>query len=185
MYLVVGLGNPGKDYRDTRHNIGFKVVELLAEKYNLKLNKLKFKSIYGETNIGGKKVILLKPQTYMNNSGIAVAEIARFYKIPSENIIVVVDDIDIEFASLKIRPKGSAGSHNGLKSIIYHLKDENFSRVRIGIGKKHPNEDLAKFVLSRFPKDDLIHIQETIEKAGDAVETLIKSGIDMAMNQYN
>lgn len=185
MYVVAGLGNPGGDYSETRHNIGFKVVENLAGKHNIKLNKLKFKSVYGEGNIGGQKVILLKPQTFMNNSGIAVAEIARFYKIPVENVIIVVDDIDIEFASVRIKAKGSAGSHNGLKSVIYHLKDDNFSRVKIGIGKKHPNEDLANFVLSRFPKDDLPYIKEAVDNASDSIETFLKSGIDSAMNKYN
>lgn len=185
MYVVVGLGNPGKDYTDTRHNIGFNVIELLASRNNIKLNRLKFKSVYGEGNIGGEKVLLVKPQTYMNNSGIAVGEIIRFYKIPIEKLIVIVDDVDIEFSSIRIKAKGSAGSHNGLKSIIYHLKDDIFPRVKIGIGKKHPNEDLAKFVLSRFSKEERPDIEDSMLNASEAIETLINSDINKAMNEYN
>lgn len=185
MYVVVGLGNPGKDYIETRHNIGFKVIESLADRNNIKLNRLKFKALYGEGNIGGEKVLLVQPQTYMNNSGIAISEIIRFYKIPIENLIVVVDDIDIEFASVRIKAKGSGGSHNGLKSTIQHLKNDNFPRVRIGIGKKHPNEDLAKFVLSRFSKEEARDIEDSIVDASKAIETLIEYDINKAMNQYN
>lgn len=185
MYVVVGLGNPGKDYRDTRHNIGFKVIEEIADRNNIDLNRLKFKSVYGEGNIGGKKVLLVKPQTYMNNSGIAIAEIMRFYKVPIENLIVIVDDIDIEFSSIRIREKGSGGSHNGLKSTIQHLKDNNFPRVKIGIGKKHPNEDLAKFVLSRFSKEEMIDMEDSVVDASKAVETAITNDINKAMNEYN
>lgn len=185
LYVVVGLGNPGKDYTDTRHNIGFNVIDLLASRNNIKLNRLKYKSVYGEGNIEGKKVLLVKPQTYMNNSGIAISEIVRFYKVPIEKVIVIVDDIDIEFASVRIKAKGSAGSHNGLKSIIAHLKDENFPRVRVGIGKKHPNEDLAKFVLGRFSKEERPDIEEAVLNASKAVETLIDSDINKAMNEYN
>ncbi len=133
---MVGLGNPGKDYANTRHNVGFNTIDILSERNNIKLNKIKFKSVYGEGIIGNKKVMLVKPQTYMNNSGISLREISQFYKLPIENIIVIVDDIDIDFASIRIRAKGSAGSHNGLKSIIYHLQNDNFPRVKIGIGKK-------------------------------------------------
>lgn len=185
MYVVVGLGNPGKDYTNTRHNIGFNTVELLAKRNGIKLNKLKFKSIYGEGTIGSEKVLLVKPQTYMNNSGITVGEIVRFYKLPIENLIVIVDDIDIEFSSIRIKKKGSSGSHNGLKSIIYHLNDDNFPRVKIGIGKKHPNEDLANFVLGRFSKEETQSIEEAILSASEAVETIIKNDIDKAMNSYN
>lgn len=185
MYVVVGLGNPGKDYTNTRHNIGFNTVELLAERNGVKLNKIKFQSIYGEGTIGSEKVLLVKPQTYMNNSGITVGEIARFYKLPIKNLIVIVDDVDIEFSSIRIKAKGSAGSHNGLKSIIYHLKDDNFPRVKIGIGRKHPNEDLANFVLGRFSKEETPIIREAIISASEAVESIIKNDIDKAMNEYN
>lgn len=185
MYIVVGLGNPGKDYTDTRHNIGFTTVDLLAERNNIEINKVKFKSVYGVGNIGGKKLMIVKPHTYMNNSGIAVGEIARFYKTPIENIIVVVDDIDIDFSSIRVKAKGSAGSHNGLKSIIYHLKDDKFPRVKIGVGKKHPNEDLAKFVLGRFSKEEIPAMKEAVLTASEAVENIIKTDIDQAMNKYN
>ena len=152
----------------------------------IKLNKIKFKSVYGEGIIGNKKVMLVKPQTYMNNSGISLREISQFYKLPIENIIVIVDDIDIDFASIRIRAKGSAGSHNGLKSIIYHLQNDNFPRVKIGIGKKrHEKQDLADFVLSKFSKEETIDIQSAILTSAEAVECIIKHGIDKAMNQYN
>ena len=185
LYVVIGLGNPGKDYTNTRHNIGFNTIEQLANQNNIKLNKVKFKAVYGEGNIGGERVLLVKPQTYMNNSGIAVSEIVRFYKLDVKDLIVIVDDIDIDFATVRIKAKGSAGSHNGLKSIIAHLKDENFPRVKIGIGKKHPREDLANFVLSNFAKKETQEIEEAIEDASNAVETIITDSINEAMNKYN
>lgn len=185
MYVVVGLGNPGKDYTNTRHNVGFDTLDLLAKRNNININKIKFKSVYGEGNIGNEKVLLVKPQTFMNNSGIAVSDIFKFYKVPIGNIIVIVDDIDIEFASIRIRGKGSAGSHNGLKSIIYHLQDDGFPRIKIGIGKKYESQDLADFVLSRFGKSEKDDIQISFVKAAEAVETIIKEGIDPAMNKYN
>ena len=185
MYVIVGLGNLGKNYVETRHNVGFQVLPLLAERNNLQINRIKFKSVYGEGLIGDKKVILLKPQTYMNNSGIAVREIVDFYKIPVEDIIVIVDDIDIGFADLRIRPKGSAGSHNGMKSIIYHIQDDKFPRVKIGIGKKHPNQDLADFVLGRFTEEEKPYIDDAILNAAMAVEEMIVNGIESAMNKFN
>jgi len=185
LYVIVGLGNPGKNYVETRHNVGFKVIDLLAERNNIQINRIKFKSVYGEGLIGDKKVILLKPQTYMNNSGIAVREIVDFYKIPVEDIIVIVDDIDIGFADLRIRPKGSAGSHNGMKSIIYHIQDDKFPRVKIGIGKKHPNQDLADFVLGRFTEEEKPYIDDAILNAAMAVEEMIVNGIESAMNKFN
>lgn len=185
MFVVVGLGNPGKDYANTRHNVGFNTIDQIANRNNINVNKIKFKSVYGEGTIGNEKVLLVKPQTYMNNSGITVKDIVEYYKVPIENIIVIVDDIDIEFSSVRIRMKGSAGSHNGLKSIISHLQDQNFPRVRIGIGKKHENQDLAKFVLSRFPKEEQEAMDSSFVIAAEAVETIIKEGINNAMNQYN
>ena len=181
----MGLGNPGRPYEGTRHNVGFDTVDLLAYRNNITLNKLKFKSVYGEGIIGKEKVILLKPQTYMNNSGMAVLDLYNFYRIPVENILIIVDDIDIDFGTIRIKRKGSAGSHNGLKSIIYHLQSENFPRVKIGIGKKKENQDLADFVLSRFNKEEREKIDEAIEKAALAVETIIADGIDKAMNKFN
>lgn len=185
LYVVVGLGNPGKDYTNTRHNVGFKTIDILAKRNNIDLNKIKFKSVYGEGFIGKQKVMLVKPQTYMNNSGISVREIAQFYKMPLEDIIVIVDDIDIEFAEMRVKTKGSAGSHNGLKSIIYHLQEDKFPRVRIGIGKKHPQQDLADFVLSRFSKEETLDIDNTMEKAAQAVETMVIDGVEAAMNKFN
>ncbi|NLY44468.1 MAG: aminoacyl-tRNA hydrolase [Tissierella sp.] len=185
MYVVVGLGNPGKDYTNTRHNVGFNTIDLIAKRNNIDLNKIKFKSVYGEGLIGREKVILVKPQTYMNNSGITVKELTQFYKLPVEDIIVIVDDIDIGFADIRIKAKGSAGSHNGLKSIIYHLQEDKFPRVKIGIGKKHPEQDLADFVLSRFSKEETPDIEDSISKAAEAVEAIIQEDIESAMNKFN
>lgn len=185
MFVVVGLGNPGRNYEGTRHNVGFDTIDLLASRNNIKISKIKFKSVYGEGTIGNNKVILLKPQTYMNNSGMAVLDIYNFYKLPVDNIIVVLDDVDIEFATIRIRAKGSAGSHNGMKSIIYHLQSDNFPRVKIGIGKKHEGQDLADFVLSRFNRDERERIDLAIEKAALAVEAIIRDGTEKAMNQFN
>ena len=185
MIAVVGLGNPGREYRDTRHNIGFKTIDLLAHRNNIKINKIKFKSLYGEGFINGEKVLFVKPQTYMNNSGIAVMELLNFYKIPIENLIVIVDDVDIEFASIRIRKKGSGGTHNGLKSIIYHLQADNFPRVKIGIGKKRDQEDLADFVLAKFSREEVEEIAIAVDNAVLAVESIVKDGIDTAMNKFN
>lgn len=185
LIAIIGLGNPGREYRDTRHNIGFKTIDLLAHRNNIKINKIKFKSVYGEGFINGEKVLFVKPQTYMNNSGIAVMELFNFYKIPIQNIIVIVDDIDIEFGSIRIKKKGSAGTHNGLKSIIYHLQDDNFPRVKIGIGEKRERQDLADFVLSKFSKEESEKIEIAIQDAALAVETIVKDGIDIAMNKFN
>jgi PTH1 family peptidyl-tRNA hydrolase len=185
LYVVVGLGNPGKDYTKTRHNIGFNVVDLIAKRNNINLNKIKFQSVYGEGIIGGEKILLMKPQTFMNNSGISVRDVYQYYKIPIENIIVIVDDIDIDFSTVRIRAKGSAGSHNGLKSIINYLGNENFPRVKVGIGKKYENQDLASFVLSRFSPDEQEDINISLVTAAEAVESIIKDGINQAMNKYN
>lgn len=185
MFVVIGLGNPGKEYASTRHNVGFDAIDIIARRNNITLNKIKFKSVYGEGNIGNEKVLLVKPQTFMNNSGITVREIFQFYKVPIENIIVIVDDIDIDFATVRIKMKGSAGSHNGLKSIIYHLQNDEFPRIKIGIGKKYPNQDLADFVLSRFSKEDRQVVEESIMTAAEAVDVIIGEGIINAMNKYN
>lgn len=185
MYVIVGLGNPGKNYRDTRHNVGFKAVDLLGERNSIDINKIKFKSVYGEGLINGERVILLKPQTYMNNSGIAVREICEYFKVPTDKLLVIVDDIDIDFASVKIKKKGSGGTHNGLKSIIYHLKDDNFPRIKIGVGKKYEEQDLADFVLSKFAKDEIKDVEESIVNAAEAIETIVSDDLNKAMNKYN
>ncbi len=185
LYVVVGLGNPGRDYANTRHNVGFDTIDLLGHRNNIKINKIKFKSVYGEGFISGEKVILVKPQTYMNNSGEALRDIYNFYKIPVKNIIVIVDDIDIEFSQVRIRRKGSAGSHNGLKSIIHLLGSDDFPRVKIGIGSRREGQDLANFVLSRFSKDERKDIEDSLLIGAESVETIIKTGIEEAMNLFN
>lgn len=181
----MGLGNPGSKYRKTRHNVGFNTIECLGETHNIKISRIKYKSIYGEGKIGNEKVLLIKPQTYMNNSGISALEIRRYYDVPIENIIVVFDDVDIDFGAIRIRPKGSAGSHNGMKSLVYHLQDDEFPRVRIGVGSPEEQQDLASFVLSSFNKTERGIIDITIKKAAEAVEAIITKGINKAMNEYN
>ena len=186
MYLIVGLGNPGKEYAGTRHNVGFDAIDFLAYKNDVKLNKLKFNAVFGEYNINGEKVLLFKPVTYMNLSGNAVIEAVRFYKIPVENIIVIYDDIDISLGSLRIRPHGSSGTHNGMKSLIYQLQSDKFMRIRIGIGKsKNPNLSLADYVLQKFDSDERTTVNETIQNAGLAAEDIIRSGLNHAMENYN
>lgn len=186
MYLVAGLGNPGKQYDMTRHNIGFEVIDYMAEKLDVKVNKLKFKALYGETKIGMEKVLLVKPQTYMNLSGDSIRDFCNFYKIPPENVIIINDDIAIEAGRLRIRAKGSAGGHNGLKSIIYQLNSDNFPRIRVGVGApKHEDYDLADFVLGRFSKEEIPILEESIIKAAKAAEEIIRNNIDSAMNKYN
>lgn len=183
MYIIAGLGNPGKEYTGTRHNVGYSTLDCLAEKYNVKLNKLKFNSVYGETTINGEKVMLVKPVTYMNLSGVAINEIIKFYKIPVENLIVIYDDIDIPVGTLRIRPHGSPGTHNGMKSIVQHVGG-NFPRIRIGIGR-NSDIDLADYVLQRFSGDDLVKIEPIIEKACEASIEIIENNIDIAMQKYN
>lgn len=187
MYLIAGLGNPDKKYDLTRHNVGFDMLDVFAASEDIKLNKIKFKSVYGEGNICGEKVILAKPQTYMNNSGESVGEIASFYKIPVKNIIVLVDDVNFDTGILRIKPKGSDGGHNGLKSIIYHLCDDGFPRIRIGVGlKPHPDADLAAHVLGRFSKYDIEVLDKVSKNVCEAIRLIIKNGnCDMAMNRFN
>ena len=185
-YLIVGLGNPGAKYEITRHNAGFLFVTKLEDELNFKAKKLKFHSLVGDTRICGKKVLVMKPQTMMNNSGVAVSECAKFYKIPAENIIVVFDDISLEPGKLRIKRKGSAGGHNGIKSIIAHLGTENFPRIKLGVGKKpHPEYDLADWVLSNFPKSDIPLVRNAIDDACNALEYMVKGDIDGAMSRFN
>lgn len=183
MFIIAGLGNPGKEYTGTRHNVGFDTLDYLAEKCGVQLNKLKFNSVYGETNINGEKVMLVKPVTYMNRSGVAIDEIIKFFKIPVENIIVIYDDIDIPVGTLRIRPHGSPGTHNGMKSIIQHV-GSNFPRIRIGIGR-NPHMDLADYVLQRFSAEDRDKILPIMEKAAEAAVEIINSNVDIAMQKYN
>lgn len=185
-FLIVGLGNPGKQYESTRHNAGFICIDILAEKYDIKINKLKFKSLMGEGRIEGKRCLLLKPQTFMNLSGEAVRDAVDFYKIPVENIIVICDDISLEPGKMRIRRKGSHGGQNGMRNIIYHLKDDNFPRIKIGIGAKpNPEYDLADWVLSRFTQSEAKLIKQVADNTVSAIEIMVKGDIDKAMSNYN
>lgn len=186
MYLVVGLGNPGNEYKMTRHNIGFETIDYIAIQHSVKVNKLKFKGIYGELNRLGEKIILLKPQTYMNLSGDSVIEFCNFYKIPPENVIVISDDTTLERGRIRLRPKGGAGGHNGLKSVIFQLKTEEFKRVKVGIGSaSNENMELTDFVLGKFSKDELPIIEAAMKRTSDAIFDIIDHGIDFAMNNHN
>ena len=185
-YLIVGLGNPGRQYESTRHNAGFICMDILAEKYAIKINKLKFKSLMGEGRIEGKRCLLLKPQTFMNLSGEAVRDAVEFYKIPIENIIVICDDISLEPGKMRIRRKGSHGGQNGMRNIIYHLKDDNFPRIKIGIGAKpNPDYDLADWVLSRFSQSEAKLIKQIADDTVSAIEYMVKGDIDKAMSSFN
>ena len=185
-YLIVGLGNPGRQYESTRHNAGFICIDILAEKYGIKINKLKFKSLMGEGRIEGKRCLLLKPQTFMNLSGEAVRDAVEFYKIPTENVIVICDDISLEPGKMRIRRKGSHGGQNGMRNIIYHLKDDNFPRIKIGIGAKpNPEYDLADWVLSRFSQSEAKLIKQVADDTVSAIEYMVKGDIDKAMSNYN
>ena len=184
MKIIAGLGNPGKEYENTKHNVGFLTIDILAEKYDIKVNKITFKGLVGEGMIGTEKVILVKPQTYMNLSGQCIREIVAFYKLDMEDLVVIYDDIDLPMGNLRIRKKGSAGTHNGMRSIIYDLQDDGFPRVRVGIGGERKG-DLANYVISGFSGDDRKLIEEAIVKAADAVTCLVEDGIDRAMVDYN
>ncbi len=186
MYLIAGLGNPGREYQMTRHNIGFHAIDRLADLYGIKVNKLKYKSLWGECAIGGEKAIIVKPQTYMNLSGEAISEFARFYKIEPDNIIIIHDDVSLAPGRMRIRPKGSAGGHNGLKSIIYCLSSDEFVRIKIGVGApEHKEYDLADYVLGHFTKDEIPVLEEVIDRSIKAAETVIRSGVQTAMNKFN
>ena len=185
-YLIVGLGNPGRQYELTRHNAGFLFADLLADKSNIKISKIQFKSVTALVEINGHKCLLIKPQTFMNNSGEAVKQAASFYKIPPEKIIVVFDDISLPCGKMRIRRKGSAGGHNGMKSIIYHLNSDDFPRVKLGVGEKpHPDYDLADWVLSSFKKDEIPLLRQAAENACAAVELMVSGDTDKAMSSYN
>ena len=185
-FVIVGLGNPGAKYETTRHNTGFMFMDVLADKYDVKLKKIQFKAVTGQTEINGHKCLLVKPQTFMNNSGESVREIVSFYKIPPEKIIVVFDDISLPCGKLRIRRKGSDGGHNGIKSIIYQINSDAFPRIKLGVGEKpHPDYDLADWVLSSFKKDELILMREACEKSVSAVEFMVDGNIDKAMSNFN
>lgn len=185
MYIVVGLGNPGKQYEATRHNAGFIAIDEIAKRIGVRVDKLKFKSLIGEGRIGTEKVILAKPQTFMNLSGQAVVELMQFYKVTPDRLIVLYDDIDLAVGQLRIRMKGSAGSHNGMRNIIYLLGEEGFPRVRIGIAKPKNGQDLASFVTGKFDKAEVPLMIDSIERAAEATITAIETTVDIAMNRYN
>ena len=184
--LVVGLGNPGPKYEWTRHNMGFLVIDELAERESIPVQRLKFKALTNTAVIGGKSVLLMKPTTYMNLSGEAVGQAARFYKIPPERVLVISDDVALPQGKLRVRRSGSAGGHNGLKNIIAHLGSDQFPRVKVGVGgKPHPDSDMADWVLSPFTGQDRKAMEEAISRAADAVTLLLDKGVDQAMAKFN
>ncbi len=184
MFVIAGLGNPGRKYENTRHNMGFLVIDKLAEKNDIKVNKIKHKALVGDGFISGQKVLLVKPQTYMNLSGESLREVVNYYNVEMENLIVIYDDFDLETGSIRIRKKGSAGSHKGMKSIIYQLQAQDFPRVRVGIGKSG-NLDWKDFVLGKADKKDTELMGQGVEKAADSIMCILEEGIDRAMNRYN
>lgn len=186
MYLVVGLGNPGREYEATRHNMGFDTIDHLVEDYNVPQGGVKFNAMYGKGRIGGQPVILMKPLSYMNLSGGPIREMANYFKInPETEMIVIYDDIDLDPGQLRIRKKGSAGGHNGIKHIIQQLGTQNFVRIKVGVGAKPKGWDLADYVLGRFDKDDRVLVEEAQERACKAVELILTDSVDAAMNEYN
>ena len=185
MYLIVGLGNPEPEYSKTRHNMGFDVINKLSKKYDIKVEKKDFEGLYGMGEIEGEKVILLKPQTYMNESGKSIIKCKNFYKIPIENVIVIYDDIDIEEGITKIRKTGGAGTHNGMKSVISELNEKGFTRVRVGTGMPEFKELLIPYVLEKLKQDQYKKLEPAIDKAAEAIPSIIVDGVDKAMNLFN
>lgn len=185
-WLIVGLGNPGDNYAKTRHNVGFRAVDALAKQLGARIDRAKFRGLYGQTVFEGQKLILLKPQTFMNSSGLSVMDAARFYKLPPERIIVIFDDISLDVGRLRVRADGSAGGHNGIKSIIGGLNSQSFPRVKVGVGAKpHPEYDLADWVLSNFTASEEKALLPAVERAADAALSIIKSGVPAAANRFN
>ena len=185
MKVIAGLGNPGKEYENTKHNVGFRVIDKIAAENGIKVNKFKYKALVGEGKINGEKVMLVKPQTYMNLSGESIKEILMFYKVPAKDFLVIYDDTSLPLSAIRIRQKGSAGGHNGIKNIINMLGGDTFDRIKVGIGEKPNGWDLADYVLSKFSKDDEPLILSGIDKAAEAVELILKLGTEKAMNQMN
>lgn len=185
LFVVIGLGNPGKRFENTRHNVGFDAIDRLSLKHKIAVTKVKHKAVIGDGFIGDKKVLLVKPQTFMNLSGESVREIIEWYKVSVKNIIIIYDDIDLPVGKLRIRPKGSAGTHNGMRSVIYQIESDDFPRIRIGVNKPPQGWDLADFVLSKFSPDERKNVDMAIENAAEAVEVILKSGVDNAMNRFN
>lgn len=184
MYVIAGLGNPGKKYENTRHNMGFITIDQLAEKHNIKVDKLKFKALVGEGRIAGQKVLLVKPQTYMNLSGESIRQIMNFYKLEPKELTVIYDDMDIDVGSIRIRKFGSAGTHNGMKSVVQQLGSDRFPRIRVGIGNRNKG-DTIDFVLGGFRKEEVPLLEEAVTTAVQAIECMLEADIDIAMNKYN
>ena len=185
MYLIAGLGNPEEDYSNTRHNMGFDAINKISKQYEIEITRKKFKSLYGIGNIEGEKVILLKPQTYMNLSGESIKEAKKFYQIDKKEIIIIYDDKDIEPGNIKLRKTGGAGTHNGMKSVIQELDTNQFARVRIGIGIPKNHKSMMEYVLEAIPEEEKTLLDKGTTLAKEAVIEIIKNGIDKAMNQFN
>ncbi len=185
-YIIAGLGNPGLQYEKTRHNAGFMTIDALSERLGIAVSKYKFHAKIADADIFGKRCLIMKPETYMNNSGQAIEEARAFYKLDIEHVIIIYDDISLEPGSLRIRRKGSDGGHNGIKSIIHLTGEDTFPRIKIGVGKKpHPKFDLADWVLSKFNEEDQAKINDACEKACDSIELMVQNKIDEAMNKFN
>ena len=184
MYIIVGLGNPGKKYENTRHNMGFLTIDRMAEEYGISVDKIKFKALVGEGRIAGQRVVLVKPQTYMNLSGQSVQEIMHFYKEDIENLIVIYDDLDITAGKIRVRKKGSAGTHNGMRNIVQMLADDGFPRIRVGIGGEKKG-DLIDFVIGGVSKSEMELLREATVQASKAAAAIVEKGIEKAMNEYN
>lgn len=184
MYIIAGLGNPGKKYENTRHNMGFMAIDLLADEYDISVDKLKFKSLVGEGRIAGQRVLLLKPQTYMNLSGDAIREAMNFYKIDPENLIIIYDDIDIPTGTFRIRKKGSAGTHNGMRSIVQQIQSDQFPRIRVGIGSEK-KVDLMHYVIGGVSKSEAELLKDALVKSAKGAAAIVEKGIDKAMNEFN
>ena len=186
MKLLIGLGNPGEEYKKTRHNIGFEVIDALSEKWGIPLNQAKHKGLYGVGYANGKKVVLLKPMTYMNLSGESIAAVMNFFKIDTEDIVVLYDDLDLDTGKVRLRQKGSAGGHNGIKSIINQLGSDQFPRIKLGIGERaNADDDLKDYVLSKFSKEQCEALKKSFERAVCALELMVDGDVDGAMNKYN
>lgn len=185
MIIIAGLGNPEREYKGTRHNTGFEVINKLSYDCGIQMNKAKFRAVYGTGTVKGKSVLLLKPQTYMNLSGESIRDALAFYKLDASSLIVVYDDCDLDIGQIRVRQKGSAGGHNGMKNIIYQLETDEFLRVRVGIGQKPPKYDLADYVLSRFGKDETEDMILGVTKAGEAVLSLLENDAETVMGLYN
>ncbi len=185
MFLMVGLGNPGRKYMYTRHNVGYDTLDLFARKHAIALNNPKFEGLTGKKEIFGHQITLLKPLTYMNLSGISVLQAMEYYRLDTGRLIVVYDDVDLDLGKLRIRRGGSAGTHNGMKSIIYHLETDNFPRIRLGIGRPEDGEELARYVLDSFPEEERTIINRAIDRAVGAIETILQDGIEKAMSLFN